>query len=143
MKKHKNIKFLQLLFSLSLVLAFSTDLFAQDSLVKGVVKDSKSGEPLIGACVQVKGTNIGTTSGIDGSFTLPVEKGQTLIVSSLGYTLQEVKVDGTTLYRATARHKSLERSGCSGIRNTIAESGIECRYFGKPTGIERYSGSIA
>ena len=43
---------------LGLFLSFSS--YAQDITVKGVVKDSKFGDPIIGASVLVKGTTNGT-----------------------------------------------------------------------------------
>ena len=39
--------------------------------VSGVVRDSK-GTPVVGASVVVKGTTIGTSSGLDGAFSLQV-----------------------------------------------------------------------
>ena len=39
--------------------------------VESVVKDKKTGETLIGSTIKVKGDlSIGTTSGLDGSFSL-------------------------------------------------------------------------
>lgn len=59
--------------------------------IHGTVRDSQ-GEPLIGATVAVKGTSTGTTTDIDGNFTLPnVGKG-TLVVSYVGYTPAEIKI---------------------------------------------------
>lgn len=43
--------------------------FAQERQVQGIVKD-KSGEPMIGVNVLVKGTTNGTITGVDGDFTL-------------------------------------------------------------------------
>lgn len=57
--------------------------------VRGIVSD-RNGEPLIGTTVIVKGTSIGTVSGVDGSFSLAVPTNSTLIVSSIGYTTVEV-----------------------------------------------------
>lgn len=65
----------------------------QTGTVKGKVVDA-SGEPVIGASVQVKGTTNGTITGLDGDFTLSnVSKG-TLVVSYIGYKTQEVSFDG-------------------------------------------------
>ena len=50
---------------LGLFLSFSS--YAQDITVKGVVKDSKFGDPIIGASVLVKGTTNGTISDMDGN----------------------------------------------------------------------------
>ena len=42
--------------------------FAQERQVQGIVKD-KSGEPMIGVNVLVKGTTNGTITGVDGDFS--------------------------------------------------------------------------
>lgn len=67
----------------------------------GVVKDA-TGETIIGASVVVKesmnGSMNGTTTGMDGDFTLNnVPVGSTIIVSFIGYETQEVKWTGTPL----------------------------------------------
>lgn len=90
-------KLVRLLLSLGLLLSFGGSALAQSALTQGTVKDAKTGEPLIGARVQIKGTDKGTVTGVDGSFNLPVENGQTLIISSLGYTLKEIKAEGQAL----------------------------------------------
>ncbi|MEG0463368.1 carboxypeptidase-like regulatory domain-containing protein, partial [Bacteroides sp.] len=59
--------------------------------LKGVVIDSK-GEPLIGVTVQIEGMTTGTITGIDGDFSIKVQKGNTLIISYIGYTTQKIKV---------------------------------------------------
>jgi TonB-linked SusC/RagA family outer membrane protein len=59
--------------------------------VRGTVAD-ETGEPVIGATIQVKGTSQGTVSDIDGNFTLPASAGGTLIISYVGYQTQEVPV---------------------------------------------------
>jgi TonB-linked SusC/RagA family outer membrane protein len=60
--------------------------------VKGKVTDSK-GEPLIGTSVSIKGTNIGATTDMSGSYVLnaPGEDG-ILVVSYIGYLTQEVPI---------------------------------------------------
>jgi TonB family protein len=61
--------------------------------VKGKVVDAESGEALIAAVVQVLGSNKGTVTDVDGSFTLPVpEKNARLLVSYTGYQNEEVTV---------------------------------------------------
>lgn len=53
----------------------------------GTIVDSTKQEPLIGATVYIDGTNYGTTSQLNGGFQLkaPLEKGQVLIVSFVGF----------------------------------------------------------
>lgn len=58
--------------------------------ISGTVVDS-NGEPLIGATVMEKGTSNGTSTDIDGRFSLNVKPGATLMISYLGCETAEVK----------------------------------------------------
>lgn len=71
---------------------------AQDDgkTVGGTVLD-ENGEPVIGATVTVKGTNLVTVTDIDGRFELKVPNGSILSVSYLGYTTAEVHATGENL----------------------------------------------
>lgn len=61
---------------------------------KGIVKDAL-GETVIGASVVVKGTTLGTITGLDGDFEIPnVQKGAIIQVSFVGYQTKEIKWDG-------------------------------------------------
>lgn len=68
-------------------------LYAQTYLLKGSVFDNAN-EPLVGANIQIKGTQTGTLADIDGGFQLDVLPNQTLIVSFVGYKSQEIPVNG-------------------------------------------------
>ena len=57
---------------------------AQDIQASGKVVDSKD-EPMIGVTVKVKGTSVGTITGIDGSFQLKVPPKSLIVFSSIGY----------------------------------------------------------
>ncbi|MFT4533129.1 MAG: iron complex outermembrane receptor protein [Saprospiraceae bacterium] len=82
-----------------LFMAFSQFMISQN--VTGVVTDD-SGEPLIGASVMEKGTSSGTITDIDGSFSLNVtDMAGTLIFSYVGYTTQEVAIDGRSTANVT------------------------------------------
>ncbi|PHN02780.1 SusC/RagA family TonB-linked outer membrane protein [Flavilitoribacter nigricans DSM 23189 = NBRC 102662] len=59
--------------------------------IDGVITD-EDGEPLAGATVQVRGTEVGTITDIDGRFSLSADEGAVLVVSYLGYVTQEVVV---------------------------------------------------
>lgn len=73
------------------MLCSSTAVWAQ---LKGVVKDKKRGETIVGASVLVKGTKIGTATDLDGRFELNYTGPwpATLVVSFIGYANQEVNV---------------------------------------------------
>lgn len=62
--------------------------FAQSMTVKGVVLDN-TGMAIIGANVLVKGTGNGTSTNIDGNFTIKANKGDIIAVSYIGYQSQE------------------------------------------------------
>ena len=72
--------------------------FAQNTTIRGNVTDA-SGEPLIGATVNVKGNStLGTLTDLDGNFQLsvPSTRGLVLVVSYVGYEPKEVAVAGRT-----------------------------------------------
>lgn len=81
---------------LCFVLAISVQVTAaQDKTVTGKVTDSKDGSPVVGASVQPKGTRTGTSTRADGSFSINVGPGVTiLVISSVGYETQEISIEG-------------------------------------------------
>lgn len=81
----------KLAFSL-LLGAFAVSSWAQQAVtVKGTVKDAEN-NPVIGATVVVKGTTIGTTTDIDGNYTINVTPGQVLEFSYVGMQQSSVTV---------------------------------------------------
>ena len=66
-----------ILFSLSMLFAYATNGYAQN-MVRGVVTDV-TGDPLPGVSVVVKGTTTGTTTDIDGRYSINVPSTGTLI----------------------------------------------------------------
>lgn len=75
-------------------LCLSMQLFAQDTAVKGVVKDPH-GEAIIGASVSEVGVTNGTITDIDGQFTLNLKSSsKKLSISYIGYNTQVVNMDG-------------------------------------------------
>jgi iron complex outermembrane receptor protein len=83
---------------LSLFFIVSLGVFAQAPVViKGVIKDAKTGERLIGATVSVKGTGIGTATDFEGEFTL-----------KLSQTLPETQTLPVTLVASYAGYSSME-----------------------------------
>lgn len=66
-------------------------LYSKVKPISGVITDEQ-GEPLAGATVLVKGTTNGTTTDVDGRFSLNADEGAVLVISYLGYVSQEVTV---------------------------------------------------
>ncbi|MFT7196160.1 MAG: TonB-linked SusC/RagA family outer membrane protein [Marinoscillum sp.] len=75
-----------------LIAFFPLLLIGQTMKVTGTVSSSSLGETLPGATVQVKGTGNGTTTDIDGQFTIEAQKGDLLVISFIGFETNEVKV---------------------------------------------------
>ena len=69
--------------------------FAQT--VTGIVTAAADGYPLPGVAVMVKGTTIGVTTDIDGSYSIAASNGQTLVLSCIGYAEKEVKVNASVI----------------------------------------------
>jgi len=63
----------------------------QSSVIRGVVKDKQSGEPLPGTNIRIKGTVSGTVATSDGTFELSIkgQKSPVLVFSFVGYATRE------------------------------------------------------
>ncbi|MDR0972380.1 MAG: DUF5686 and carboxypeptidase regulatory-like domain-containing protein, partial [Prevotellaceae bacterium] len=69
---------------------FCTPIFAQ---IKGVVTDSITNEPILYASVYYAGTEIGTSSGLDGSFTVSYHpEHKALTISAVGYVTEVIPI---------------------------------------------------
>lgn len=76
---------------------FALQLNAQDVKISGKVTDAKDSKTLPGVSIAIKGTAMGTTSDIDGKYSLSVKKGTTVVFSFIGYTAQEIVVGNQTV----------------------------------------------
>lgn len=100
MKKNLLIVFVSLLMSISA--------FAQDFAVSGIVTEKKTGEPIIGATVQVKGKTLGAVTGIDGDYKLSgISSNETLIFSFIGMKTQEIKLNGQSKVNVSLEEDNL------------------------------------
>ena len=87
--------------ALSLIIAMIASVFGLNAAVQtitvtGNVMDPKENEPLIGASVTQKGTSNGVVTDVEGNFTINVPSDAVLMVTYVGYTAQEIKVNGRT-----------------------------------------------
>ncbi|MCC7380152.1 MAG: SusC/RagA family TonB-linked outer membrane protein, partial [Chitinophagaceae bacterium] len=76
----------------NLIVIRENNLLKQDITVTGKVSDSK-GNPLAGASVTVKGTSRGVTTDASGNFSITVPERSVLVISSVGYTAQEITIN--------------------------------------------------
>ena len=87
------IKNIFLVFLLSLFIL--NNLFAQNSSLKGYIYDKDTKEPLLGATVSIKNTNMGVSSNLFGYFqidNIPAGK-QVLTITYIGFENQEQEVE--------------------------------------------------
>lgn len=94
----KQIRLLSLL--LGLLLLAVAPAWAQMQAVSGRVLGSDGGA-VPGATVLERGTTNGTSTNADGNFSLSVQPGASLIISSVGYTAQTVAVGGQNTINVT------------------------------------------
>lgn len=73
----------------------------KSSKIIGIITDSKSGEPIIGATVQIKGLNLGVITDVDGKFEIAASPKNELIVSYIGYVTKEIKIGNQKLLSIT------------------------------------------
>lgn len=61
-------------------------------MLKGIIKDRKTGEPIIGASIAVEKESIGAISDINGNFAINVSADKKIVVSYIGYESQVLDV---------------------------------------------------
>ena len=110
-----------------LTLIFSVGLTAQEIKISGIVTD-ESKATLPGVTIIVKGTKKGTTSDIEGKYTMSAKPGDVLQFSYVGLETKSVTVTGATLnVTLTGSGESLRDVVVIGSRNptrTVTESAV-------------------
>ncbi|WP_026063416.1 SusC/RagA family TonB-linked outer membrane protein [Pedobacter arcticus] len=69
--------------------------FSQNGTIKGTVTDATGGG-IPGTAIKIKGTNVGTSTDVDGKFAIIAKAGDVLIFSSTGFEKKEVVVGKST-----------------------------------------------
>ncbi len=137
---------------LLLVLCVGASASAQNMTVSGTVTDN-TGEPLIGATVQVQGTQNATATDIDGNFTLnKVSPTAVLNVSFIGYQTANVQVNGQPIVNVTLQEDSeildevvvvgygtMKKSDLTGSVSTIGTEKLNAK--GAPSILENLQGT--
>lgn len=93
---------------LLLLLMMPLSVLAQSTL-QGTVSDNTSGEPIPGVNVIVEGTSNGTSTDMDGNFTLAnVKKGDRIVFSYIGYSNQTVDYTGQANLKVSLKEDSTQ-----------------------------------
>lgn len=87
---------MRFLFTLLIVILSFTSSFTQTGTIRGSVIEGKSGETVIGANVLVEGTESGTSTDLDGEFTIGIAPGTYNIqISYVGY--KDLRIEGVVV----------------------------------------------
>ncbi len=65
--------------------------------ITGKVIGSDDRQPVIGATVKIKGTNVGVVTDVNGAFVVSAKTGDILVISYIGYQAKSVSVTGESL----------------------------------------------
>lgn len=85
------------LLGLSLVV-LSTQAFAQEIQISGVITEAGTDYTVPGATIQVKGTTNGTVADFDGNYKFSIsESATTLVISFVGYETAEIEIAGQSV----------------------------------------------
>jgi Outer membrane receptor proteins, mostly Fe transport len=131
--------------TLAFMLAFifagicSMPLMAQVTSISGNVRNSVTGEAVSAVSITVKGSGSGTFTNGNGNFKLNVNKAVplTLMISSIGYELQEVQVNDASQFVQV----SFKPASALGQEVVIAATRTPSRILESPVTIERLSGA--
>ena len=91
---------LRLFLTLCMAVLSMTLVQAQERTYSGVVKGS-DGQPIIGASVEVVGTTVGTSTGLDGDYTIKANQGSKIKFSFLGTKSVTVTAGGSSTVNVT------------------------------------------
>ncbi|MEO6134576.1 MAG: TonB-dependent receptor [Ginsengibacter sp.] len=116
---------------------YSMASIAQSNSIKGKVLNSGTGEPVPAVSITVKGSGEGTFSDDKGNFTLTTNQPLpvTLIVSSIGFELQEIPVSNA----AQLVSVSLSPASVLGQEVVVSATRTPSKIMESPVTIERFS----
>lgn len=132
----------KLLLLLMGVVLLSSHLLAQTRTVSGKITDSQ-GNPVPNASILIKDTQLGTTSGPDGSFSIQVpSNARVLVISSLGMQTHEVSIGDKTVINVSLRpgenrldevvvvaYGTQKKANVTGVVATVKAQDIENKPF--------------
>ena len=95
----------KIVLSMAAILFALTSVFAQNKQVSGTVT-GPDGSPVVGATVVVEGTTIGTSTDLQGKYTLAAPANGTLVVSFIGYDDAKLAVNGKTTVNVVLKESS-------------------------------------
>ena len=95
----------KIVLSVAAILLACTSVFAQNKQVSGTVTGPDK-SPVVGATVVVEGTTLGTSTDMQGKFTLSAPVNGTLVFSFIGYEDAKIAINGKTTLNVVLKEAS-------------------------------------
>ncbi|MCP4439206.1 MAG: TonB-dependent receptor [Aureispira sp.] len=110
-------------------------ILSAQSIINGSVKDAETSEPLIGASILVEGRMVGTTTDLDGNFTLVTSDNPVfhLEISLVGYEMRRIEI----IANDQEVHMTLEQASVQGQEVVVSASRVKESILRSPVTIER------
>lgn len=107
--RHRNKqKLYRLLGLIGIQLFFLCSIALSQNTVSGIVTDAQTGETLPGVNISVKGTATGTSSDVNGRYSLSVPSlSGTLLFSFIGYQSQEITINGRATINVAMQQQTI------------------------------------
>ncbi len=111
--------------------------FAQNKIITGTIQNSQSKESVAAVSVTVKGSSSGTFTDDKGNFKIEVDQNLpiTLLISSIGFSLQEVVVNNIT----DQVNIQLQPTNSLGQEVVVSATRVAQKMMESPVSIERVS----
>ena len=85
---------------------FSSQIYAQQKTVTGIITNARDNTPIVLATVVVKGTKVAAVTGNNGEFSIIVPAGKnTLLISSVGYLEDEISISGISTVKVSLKER--------------------------------------
>ncbi|MEI7594687.1 MAG: SusC/RagA family TonB-linked outer membrane protein [Bacteroidota bacterium] len=85
---------------------------AQSFVVRGVIKDTSDQTTMVGVIVRISGTNIGTTSDINGNYEIKAPtSADTLVFSFIGYQPKKIQINNRSVINISMQAQALYLEG--------------------------------
>ncbi|WP_442590662.1 SusC/RagA family TonB-linked outer membrane protein [Pedobacter sp. AW31-3R] len=95
----------RMLLLVAFIFTATGSLFAQRTSYRGTVRDEIQ-VTVPGVNIMIKGTKTGTSTNNDGAFVIAAEKGQTLVISAVGYLTQQIVLGNQTVLTIDLKNNS-------------------------------------
>ncbi|MDI6402906.1 TonB-dependent receptor plug domain-containing protein, partial [Balneolaceae bacterium ANBcel3] len=106
-KRNRLLAFLIFLLVSSPLFMYQGAAWAQSINIEGQVRDADTDQALVGVNIVIQGTTQGTTTDLDGNFSLTADAEAVLVFRYIGYQSLEVPVEGRTSLDVRLRSESI------------------------------------